>query len=118
MIGDPGWPEAKLWNSAEDLKADEVVVFDLMDHLRRSFEEFCNTYHADIPFVDAFMGVHNFHKMIIKDIAFRKNMPDRARKLFFQMASDTFEKAMDAEMQKIDFKCQLKTEASTRETGR
>lgn len=79
----------------ESLKADRGVTFDLMDHLRRAFEDFCNTYHKPIPFRDAFMAVHNFHKLIIADIAARCEMTDDDRATFLQMSVDTYQKAVD-----------------------
>jgi hypothetical protein len=78
----------------EGLTADKRRVFDLMDHLRRAFEDFCNTYHEPVPFMDAFMGVHNFHKLIIGDLIRRTEMPPDAAKAFATMAADTFRKAM------------------------
>lgn len=81
----------------EGLTANKRAVFDLMDHLRKAFEDFCNTYHEDVPYMDAFMGVHNFHKLIVRDIARRAAMPPEAMREFYQMAAATFQKAMDDE---------------------
>ena len=75
--------------SPEPRSANPVVVFDLTDHLRKAFEDFCNTYHEEVPYLDAFMGVHNFHKLIVLDIANRQEFTDTERRRFFKMAIDT-----------------------------
>lgn len=84
----------------EFMAADKSVVFDLMDHLRKSFEDFCNTYHKEIPYLDAFMGVHNFHKMIVMDIAARSNLKGPAKAIFLKLNRDTFDKAIDEAIEK------------------
>lgn len=78
-------------------KADRVAVFDVVDHLRLSFEDLCNASDPELKYMDAFMGVHNFHKLIIQDIAKRSDelSNPRGRAMFYQMAADTFAKAMN-----------------------
>ena len=90
MQGDPKFVEA------EGLRANRNVVFDLVEHLRKAFEEFCNTYHEDVPFIDAFMGCHNFHKLIIGDLIRRTKMDERTAAAFRAMATATWEQAMRA----------------------
>ena len=87
-------PEYQQFERLDGLTANKTRVFDLMDHLRRAFEDFCNTYHEPVPFMDAFMGAHNFHKLIIGDIIRRTQMPPDAARTFAKMAASTFEKAM------------------------
>lgn len=76
--------------------ADRVKVFDLMDHLRRAFEDFVNGYHTEFGHMDGFMGVHNFHKLIVNDLLQRNTTMTRQDRIaFLQMARDTFSKAMN-----------------------
>lgn len=83
-----------VFETVESLRAHPGTVFDLQDHLRRAFEDFCNTYHKEVPYKDAFMGVHNFHKLIILDIARRAGMTGDARAMFLKLSSDTYMQAM------------------------
>jgi hypothetical protein len=70
--------------------ADPVRTRHLMDHLIAAFEQYCNEAAAELPFIDAFMGVHNFHKAIVLDLAERQGLTGTARALFLQMAIVTF----------------------------
>jgi hypothetical protein len=73
--------------------ADPVRTRALMDHLLRAFEEYCNAAEIELPYVDAFMGVHNFHKAIVLDLAERQGLRGEGRRLFIAMAVDTFAEA-------------------------
>ncbi len=79
-------------------------IFELMDDLRRAFETYVNEQAAEkkeVGYIDAFMGVHNFHKLIIMDIADRGALQGEAKKLFYQMAADTFQKAINDLKEKV-----------------
>lgn len=79
---------------------ERVVVFDMMDHLRRAFEDFLNTYHKPISDMERLMGIHNFHKFIVIEIADRMQFTGDERAVFLRTARDTFDKAMTVEIEK------------------
>lgn len=76
-------------------RANEATVKALMDHLLRAYEEFVNTWPADLPYIDAIMGVHNFHVVAILDIERRQRMKPEIQLFFRRVAADTFAKAME-----------------------
>lgn len=85
-------------------QANKTQVFDLMDELRRTFEKHVNEKAAEgqeVGYMDAFMGAHNFHKLIVQDIADRAGFTGEARKMFFQMAADTFQQAVNVLKDKV-----------------
>lgn len=70
--------------------ADSHRVFYLTDDLRKAFEKILSEYHEDVPYIDAFMAVHNFHKLVILDIAEKEKFTDTKLAMFKKMAVDTF----------------------------
>ena len=81
--------------------ADIARTRALMEHLVRAFEEFCNNVSGvEVPYIDAFMGFHNAHKVIVLDLAARQGLTGSARRLFLRMARDTWDEAIDAEIRK------------------
>lgn len=73
----------------------------LMEHLVAAFEQYCNEVsEEEVPYVDAFMAVHNFHKAIVLDLAHRGEMDPDTRRFFIQTAIDTFTEAMEQEQRK------------------
>lgn len=77
--------------------ADPARVRDLLEHLLAAFEEYCNAAEIPLPFNDAFMAAHNFHKAIVFDLAERGPLTGEVRRLFLQSAADTFRMAMEAD---------------------
>jgi hypothetical protein len=75
-------------------QADKTRVFDLTEDLRKAFEKILNEYHEDVPFIDAFMAVHNFHKLVVLDLIDRQGLTGNAKKIFKKMAVDTFTTGM------------------------
>ena len=74
-------------------RSDKVKVFDLMDHLRNKFND--HITKNETSYIDAMMGVHNFHKMTIQlatEPMFKDNI-DRAA--YYQIWKDTFNKSMN-----------------------
>lgn len=76
-------------------RANEVTVKALMDHLLRAYEEFINTWPAELPYIDAIMGTHNFHVVAILDIEKRKRLKPEMQIFFRKVAVDTFAQAME-----------------------
>lgn len=75
--------------------ANRERVTALANYLIHAFEEYmAEEGNAPLPFLDAFMGIHNFHKAIILDIADREEMVGERRAGFLKMAADTFDRAM------------------------
>jgi hypothetical protein len=73
---------------------NEDRIRDLLEHLVAAFEEYCEG-EEELPYIDAFMGVHNFHKAIVFDLAQRQELTAESLAQFVQMAADTFQQAMD-----------------------
>ena len=73
--------------------ADKQNVFDIMDALKVEFERLLSL--RDIPYVDALMASHNFHKLIIQDLADRSCDTKQAKELIFLTAKSTWDLAMD-----------------------
>jgi hypothetical protein len=76
-------------------RANEATVKALMDHLLRAYEEFINQWPEDVPYIDAFMGVHNFHVVAILDIERRQQLSPEMQLFFRKLAADTFALAME-----------------------
>ena len=76
-------------------EANPALVFDLMDELRIAFEKFINTHGKPVGYMDAFMAAHNFHKLIVTDIAIRAELPPEERACFYDMALETFRVAVE-----------------------
>jgi hypothetical protein len=74
--------------------ADRQRVFDLTEDLRKFYEKILNEYHEDVPYLDSFMVVHNFHKLIVLDIAQKEKITGKALTAFKKMAVDTFTEGM------------------------
>lgn len=73
-------------------KADQVIVFDGMEHLRQAFNAFSQSYHKPMSGLDRLMISHNFHKLVIQHIA--EEMPAAYRTTIFEIADATWTKAM------------------------
>ncbi len=84
-------------------QADKVKVFDLVEHLRKAFEQFFEneqTFEQPITYsrVDVFMAAHNFHKLIVCNLV--EGLSVEERNMFLQMSAYTFELAMKEERAK------------------
>ena len=83
-------------------EADKVKVFDLMNHLRKAFDEFFEQSQALQPheysMVDIFMAAHNFHKLTVLSLAADAAFTPSERNMFLKTAAHTFTLAMEAEM--------------------
>ena len=79
---------------AEELKADIAVVEALCNRLVAAFERFADEevekHPEGLSYLDALMGVHNFHKAIVLDLEHRTG--DR---LVRRVAIDTFRRALE-----------------------
>lgn len=95
----PGDLSAKLLLMGE---ADKVRVFDLVEHLRKSFNAFFGQNETIQPHiysqVDIFMAVHNFHKLTVVNAARQILKEPEQRAVYFKMAADTFRGAMEEEI--------------------
>jgi hypothetical protein len=80
----------------EQQGANKEVVDAMLEELRQVTEVYIN-YKADkgeeMKFIDVFMVAHNFHKMMVQDLAHRTDTGPK-KNLYFT-ARDTFAKAMD-----------------------
>jgi hypothetical protein len=77
------------------LRANEETVRAGLEHIRRAYEEFINSYPAQVDYVDGFMIAHNFHVLVILDLE-AKLKADPAGQLFLRkLAKDTFAKALE-----------------------
>lgn len=85
-------------------EADKVKVFDLIEHLRKAFEQFFEneqTFEHPTTYsrVDVFMAAHNFHKLIVCNLI--DGLSAEERDMFLRMAAYTFEVAMKEEREKV-----------------
>lgn len=82
--------------------ADPAKVRDLMEHLVRAFEEYCNSRPdgEQVQYLDAFMGFHNAHKAIVLDLVQRSELRGEARRTFLRMARDTWADAMEEQIRR------------------
>jgi hypothetical protein len=77
----PGMPNANLEKVAK-----------LADHLVAAFEEYVSD--EETAFYDAAMAVHNFHRVIILDLADRFEMEDDDLETYFAIWEQTWRQAM------------------------
>jgi hypothetical protein len=88
-----------------NIKADEGTVRAVMEHLIDSFEAFADQRDG-LGYIDVFMGVHNFHKLMVFDIIRRvtdahpDEPPEQMAALLLNMAHATWEDALAVEAQK------------------
>ncbi len=78
--------------------ADAAKVLALMEALVACFEEYIS--ERKTTYVDAFMGLHNFHKAILLDLLNREELPRADQRLYLRMARDTWAEAIEAEIRK------------------
>lgn len=79
--------------------ANPIAVEALCRHLAAAFEEYCNRPDSEeLPFIDALMGVHNFHKLIVFDVIDRTKEQSPVPAVYSRglrtMAAQTFTQAM------------------------
>ena len=74
------------------LKANPAEVALLTTYLGQAFERYCNDAARggnQVKYVDAFIAVNIFHKMIVLDLVARTGLTG-----LYRMAVDTFSQAM------------------------
>lgn len=79
--------------SEQNIKADGVQVANLTDFLLQECLEPWLQKHPEMTLVDIFMGIHNFHWMMVKTIA-RSWEPGVPSHRTYRMADMTFRDAM------------------------
>lgn len=80
------------------MAADVGRTRALMEHLVAAFEAYVSDHET--PYVDAFMGAHNFHKAILFDLISRAAESPEHRRFMLQAARDTWIQAIEAELKK------------------
>lgn len=88
------------------LAADEGVVREVIERLRETYEALINERGESgksTRFVDFLMGVHNFHKFVVLDVAEREEAytDPRLRVPFLRVWSRTFSEAIEREVAKV-----------------
>ena len=80
-------------NETKQLAADSTVVFDLMDDLKNAWDKILAEYHEPVSGVDLMIVVHNFHKLVLQNMA--ADRPADQRWAFLELAEKTFREAME-----------------------
>lgn len=78
--------------------ADRQVVIEGVEVLREAFEKFLNDKQRQghgVTSVNGFMIAHNFHKLIIFDLAEKMELPKEGQDLLMKVAIDTMTQAMN-----------------------
>jgi len=73
-----------------EVSADKIEVFDVMEHLKKSFLEYVT--ENNIKPINGFMAAHNFHKLVVMNLAIEMNKEEKIA--FYNMAKDTWDKAL------------------------
>jgi hypothetical protein len=81
--------------------ADREKVQAILEYLVSAFERLCNESPEPIEYLNAAMGVHNFHKAILFDLTERAEMPQEQRRVFLTAMRHTFDEAIDREIKRI-----------------
>lgn len=78
--------------------ADRKTVIEGVEVLRATFEKFISEKQEqghNFGHLDGFMIAHNFHKLIIFDLAEKLELPKEGRDLLMKIAIDTMTQAMN-----------------------
>jgi len=88
------------------IAADEAVVREVVECLRETYQTLINERAEkgdSTRFVDFLMGVHNFHKLVVLDVAEREEAytDPRMRVPFLRVWSRTFSESIEREVEKV-----------------
>lgn len=78
--------------------ANRQLVIEGVEAVRETFEKFISEKQDqghDIGYLDGFMIAHNFHKLIIFDLAEKLELPKMGRDALMKIAIDTMTQAMN-----------------------
>ncbi len=78
--------------------ADRQTVMEGVEVLREAFEKFISERQeqgGNLGHLDGFMIAHNFHKLVIFDLAEKLHLPKMGRDLLMKIAIDTMTQAKD-----------------------
>ena len=90
--------------------ADKRVVFDLLDDLRRAWEQILNEYarthelqteRGGVRYVDGWMACHNFFKLALDHLVSEAGLDGEAAAQVFLGAGETFQMAMRARAEEM-----------------
>ena len=76
-------------------EANEETVRAGLEHMRRAFEEFVNSYPGTVDHMDGFMIAHNLHVLVILDIETRMEATPAAQLMLRKMAVETLEDSLE-----------------------
>lgn len=95
-------------------RADLKVVFDLLEDLRKAWEQILNNYaegitsmgnlpteRGGVRYLDAWMTGHNFYKLLLDNLVADANLTGEAAAQFYLGASATFRKAMEVRAEQM-----------------
>lgn len=90
--------------------ADKRVVFDLLDDLRRAWEQILNDYarthslqtdRGGVRYIDGWMACHNFFKLALDHLVSDSTLQGEAAAQLFLAAGETFQMAMRARAEEM-----------------